>query len=87
MSNEKIQQLISPLMREVEPSELDAETVNHLREFEREIETCLNSAESGHVNHSLLERATELQIAFAQRHPVAEGIVREIIDILVRIGV
>jgi len=87
MSKQNIKQLIDALVTEVKSSELDSATIGQLRNFEQAIEPYLAQDESGHSDSTILDKANELEIAFAQKHPTAEGIVREIIDTLSRMGI
>lgn len=87
MSNQKIEQLIEKLSNEVQHAELDDSTIAQLRAFERGIEPYLNNNTDNNTNSSLLDQAKALEVEFAQRHPVAEGIIQEIIDSLSKMGI
>lgn len=87
MSNEKIGNLIESLLTEVQSSPLDTTTRNQLRQFESAIEPWLDDAVSIGPDDSILDKANQLEVAFAQEHPVAEGIMREIIDLLSKMGI
>jgi len=87
MSNEKIESLIESLLAEVQLSPLDTTTRSQLREFEIALEPWLNDAVSAAPDDTLVDKANQLEVAFAQEHPVAEGIMREIIESLSRMGI
>lgn len=88
MSNAKIEKLLESLRVEVVNSELDEETTDHLRKFEKEIEPFLAAGDKNSSEFdTILDKAKKLEINFAQRHPTAEGIMREIVDTLVNMGI
>jgi len=96
MSQSDINQLLDALLREVKSSPPDDATIRQLREFESALEPYLTAypdntdtqpGESDDTGESLLDKANRLEVAFAQRHPVAEGITREIINTLSRMGI
>jgi len=68
-------------------SELDSTTIGRLRSFEVAIKPYLGNEASPQSDKTLLDKANELEVDFAQRHPRAEGIMREIIDTLSRMGI
>lgn len=87
MSNKDIENLIKSLLTEVQSSPLDSATRDQLRDFETALEPYLYDAVSVGKEETILDKANQLEVAFAQRHPVAEGIMREIIDSLSRMGI
>lgn len=87
MSNAKIKSLLAQLHEEINKTVITDETRELAREFDSEIHQMLDKSE-GNANHeSLLERAQELENRFASDHPVAGQAIREVIQILNRIGI
>lgn len=86
MSNEKIRTLINQLHDELTSTELDSSTQQLLKEFsaatEAQFETELRTDDE-----SLVDTAKELETLFAVEHPVAERVMREIIEALAKMGI
>lgn len=83
MSSERLAELLAELNRELrESSELDAETRELLGKLNDDIER-LTAAEP----ESPIDRAKQLESRFATDHPVAERIVRELADVLAKMGI
>lgn len=86
MSNEKIQELLSELRTEIDSSELDETTRTRLKLLDEELDQLL-SDDSDQGDISLVrQKAEELEVDFAVRHPVLENSIREIIDVLAKMG-
>jgi hypothetical protein len=87
MSNEKIKNLLNKLHAEISDTAVDKETRSLLLLLESDIDGLLESTAETTDTASMLERAQQLEASFAAKHPVAEGFVREIMDVLTKIGV
>ncbi len=87
MSNEKIQELLSKLHKEIEATKIDADTRFLMQELDSDIVDLLDSTSTADDAKSVLERAKQLETRFSTTYPAAERFVREIIDALARMGV
>lgn len=86
MSQERIKGLLQQLQQELSASaEVDAETLALVRQLDEDIDQWLEAAED--VNSPLMDDAIALEARFAASHPVAERLLREVIDTLARIGI
>ena len=87
MSTEQIKELLAELQKEIHSTELDDETRSLVRQLDTDIHSLLaerpDEAEAG----SVLTRAKALEANFATEHPAAERFMREVIDVLVRMGI
>lgn len=83
--NNDIKTLLAELQQVLAQTEtLDEETLALARQLEQEMEQLIDKSEPMVPE---LESAIALEARFAARHPVAEGIVRELIAVLGRMGV
>lgn len=87
MSNEKINILLSKLRNEIDDTAIDGETLASLKAFEEEITNLLDENVEYSDTQATLNGAQKLETSFAARHPTAEGVIREIIDVLGKMGV
>jgi hypothetical protein len=86
MSQEKIKALLQELQQELsETTQVDADTLVLVKQLDSDIEQWLEAAED--VNSPVMEDAIALEARFAANHPVAERLIREVIDTLGRIGI
>lgn len=86
MSQEKIKDLLQQLQQELSATtEADADTLALVRQLDSDIDQWLEAAED--VNSPVMEDAIALEARFAANHPVAERLIREVIDTLGRIGI
>jgi hypothetical protein len=87
MSTEQIKELLAKLQKEIHNTKLDDETRSLVRQLDTDIHSVLaedaDEAEAG----SVLTRAKALEANFATEHPAAERFMRELIDVLVRMGI
>ena len=87
MSTEQIKELLAELQKEIQNTELDDETRSLVRQLDTDIHSMLaentDEAEAG----SVITRAKALEANFATEHPAAERFMREVIDVLVRMGI
>ena len=87
MSNEKIQELLAKLHQEIEATKIDADTRFLMQELDSDIVDLLDSSSTTDDAKSVLERAKRLETRFSTNYPAAERFIREIIDVLARMGV
>lgn len=87
MSNKEIRQLLSELKDEIKKTELDSETRSAVQTLDTDIQNLLTSNVDQADTDSVLKRARILETNFASEHPTAERFMREVIDILVRMGI
>ena len=88
MSNEHIKQLLSDLHQELEQAEsIDNETLALVQTLDNDINTLLVQESEALESDSIVDQANALEATFATHHPLAERIVREIIDALNRMGI
>jgi len=81
---EALQRLRSALERR---SPLDQEVRERLDELAADIHEALQGTGEDEVHRSLLERAEALEVRFAARNPEIEGVLREVIEALGRMGI
>ncbi len=87
MSEQRIKELMSELVSELEKTEsISEETVSVARKLESDIHDFVNPATETSEN-TILDDAIALEASFAARHPVAEKAIRELINSLSRIGI
>lgn len=88
MSNDKIRELLATLNSELHKTEVDDETRRMMQSLDADIHSLLGGQpREGLDSPSLLERAQQMETRFAANHPVAERALREVMDILNRIGI
>jgi len=87
MSNDRIKSLLESLQREMQSTDLDAETRSMIEALDADIDDLLNPDTESSDNESVIEDAKLLEARFAAEHPVAERFIREIVETLGRIGV
>jgi len=87
MGNDKVRELLAKLHDEVQQTELDAETRSSLQELDSDIHQLLDTSTVEPSTDSVIEQAKLLEARFAIDHPMAERVMREVIDMLAKIGV
>ena len=86
MSQQKVRLLLSELQLELARTEdVDEDTLALIRKLDQDIEELIESSEQR--NSPVLDDAIALEARFAANHPVAEKLLREVIDSLARIGI
>ncbi len=86
MAQDKIKLLLSQLQEELSKTEeVDEETFALVKRLDQNIDELIESTEQ--QNSPLLDDAIALEARFAANHPVAEKLLRELIDSLSRIGI
>jgi len=87
MPEERIRQLLQELHLELERSgETDPVTLKLVRDLDEQIHRHVDP-ELPDEEESIADLATELQTRFATDHPVAEGVLRNIVDALGNMGI
>ena len=85
MSSDRVKKLLMQLRREIENSDVDAETQALMHELDADIHKALG--QNANPIGGLIRRAEAVEVRFAVNHGIAEKILREIIDTLAKIGV
>jgi len=87
VSEARIKQLMRELINELESAEsMDEETLNVAKQLEDDIHDLVNP-EVDTSENTVLDDAIALEASFAARYPVAERILRELVNNLSRIGI
>lgn len=87
MSNSEIRNLLAKLRDEVRTAELDAETQALVRELDSDIHDLLESDRTEVEAASVMNRAKALEADFETEHPITVRILREVIELLARMGI
>jgi len=87
MSEQRIKELINELIKELESTDgVAEEAVSVARQLEGKIDD-LDNPEVDTSQTTILDDAIALEASFAASHPVAEKLIRELINTLSRIGI
>ncbi len=86
MTSERIRQLLAELRQEMQADAMDAETRASLKRLDEDLHRLLQASDDGSEGKQLVDQARQLEAEFAASHPVAERVIREIIDALVKLG-
>mgnify|MGYP002625249341 CR=1 FL=1 len=87
MSEDRIKELMSELIRELEKTQgVEPDTLAIARKLEADVEDLVNP-EVDTTENTVLDDAIALEASFAARYPTAEKIVREFINSLSRLGI
>ena len=84
MSKERIKELLGQLREELRTTDIDEELELLLGELDDDIE---NVVEEDADLNEVIERAKQVEASFATNYPTAERFAREVIDLLVRMGI
>ena len=87
MSNKEIRELLAKLRNEIRKTELDNDTRSLVRDLDADIDDLLDPDGDRAETDSVLQKARELETNFATEHPTIERFMREVIDVLVRMGI
>ena len=87
MSNREIQNLLAKLEEEIQTTKMDAETQAMARQLDSDIQDLLDEDSDQTDAEPVLTRARTLEATFATDHPVSERFVREVINMLARMGI
>jgi hypothetical protein len=86
VSQQRVRLLLSELQLELaRTGEVDEDTLALILKLEQDIEELIESSEQR--NSPVLDDAIALEARFAANHPIAEKLLREVIDSLARIGI
>ncbi|MBL4580466.1 MAG: DUF4404 family protein [Gammaproteobacteria bacterium] len=87
MNEEKVKQLLKELLEEIGQGENpDQELLGSAQRLQSDIDSLLNPDVDSSDN-TVLDDMIALEALFATRHPVAEKIIRELVNSLSRIGI
>ena len=87
MSEQRIKELINELIKELESTDgVAEEAVSVARQLEGKIDDLVNP-EVDTSENTILDDSIALEASFAASHPVAEKLIRELINTLSRIGI
>jgi chorismate mutase len=84
MSKERIRELLTQLREEIRKSDVDDELNQLVSDIDTEIHGVID--DNADID-AVLEQAKKLEANFATSHPTAERVVREVIDLLVHMGI
>jgi hypothetical protein len=87
MSNTQIRELLARLQDAIQKTELDDETRTLVRDLDADIHDLLDPEGDRAETESVIEKARVLETNFATEHPTIERFMREVIDVLVRMGI
>jgi hypothetical protein len=88
MDKDNLKKLLANLHQELEGADrMDVETRALLQQLHHDIEKLDDADNNADQEASVIEQAESLEARFAAKHPAAEGFVREIIDLLGRMGI
>ncbi len=88
MNKERLQNLLISLHQELESTDdIDSETRHLVGQLDSDIKKLLAPIEDEGKGDGALQQAELLETTFAAKHPTAEGLIREIIDILAKMGI
>jgi len=90
MSNERANELILELIKELEATKgteaSDAATIEQAKRLQNTFNDVVNP-ELDTTDNTLLDDAIALQTSFAVQYPVAEKLIRELVNTLSRLGI
>jgi hypothetical protein len=88
MTENNIKQLLTQLQDALEETrQVDAETLNLVRELDEEIHRLTEAGAPPDDYEGVVDQAKSMQARFAAEHPVAERFLREVIDALAKVGI
>lgn len=90
MSKQRVKELLTQLREEIHKTDIDDELEQLLAGLDEDIESAMdaNAGIDGIVDiEDVVDRAKELEASFATEHPTVARVVREAIDLLVRMGI
>jgi hypothetical protein len=87
MSEKRLRELTAELKRELDRTDgVDAELVSTIQKLQEDIEDLVDP-DTDSSNNTVMDDAIALEASFAVHYPVAEKILRELINTLSRIGI
>ncbi len=87
MSEDRVKELLSELLNELQQTDgVDVELLVTVKQLETDVAELINPEMASEEN-TALDDAIALEASFAVSHPVAEKLIRELINSLSRIGI
>ena len=87
MSEDRVKELLGELLNELhQTAGVDAELLTTVKQLESDVGDFINPDIDSNEN-TVLDDAIALEASFATHHPVAEKLIRELINSLSRIGI
>ena len=90
MSKERIKELLAQLRDEIRTTDIDDELEQLIGKLDDDIDAMSDEddgAESLVDMEDVVDRAKEIEASFATDHPTAVRVLREVVDLLVRMGI
>jgi len=88
MNKNELKELLSKLNAELEKTDsVDADTAALLQELEDDLHRLSQGGASPPEYESVISQAQALEARFAVEHPTAERFLREIMDMLAKVGI
>lgn len=90
MSKQRIKELLTQLREEIRETDIDEELEELLTGLDQDIENAIDDpagVDAAVDMEDVVDRAKELEASFATDHPTVARVVREAIDLLVRMGI
>jgi hypothetical protein len=88
MNESKLNELLSRLNDELDKTDsVDPETLSLLQELQVDLQRLGSGESPAPDQETVLEQAQALEARFAAEHPAAERFVREIMDMLAKVGI
>lgn len=88
MHKSRLQELVAEISAELEEQELSASATEQTKQLSQDVYDYLASPiMPTNRTQTLLEQAQRLEIEYEQEHPRIRGIVREIVDLLSKMGI
>lgn len=88
MNESKLNELLSQLNDELDRTDsVDPETLGLLQELQSDLQRLGSGEDSAPDQETVLEQAQALETRFAAEHPAAERFIREIMDMLAKVGI
>jgi len=87
MSKETIQDLVNRLRQEIKVTPVDEDTRALMQQLDTELDELLDPEVDSTDSASVFDKAEQLEARFASEYPVAERVLREIVDMLTKMGV
>lgn len=90
MSKQRIMELLTQLRQEIRDTDIDEELEQLLTGLDKDIENAIDDTAGVDAvvdMEDVVDRAKELEASFATEHPTVARVVREAIDLLVRMGI
>lgn len=88
MNESKLNDLLNQLNQELDQTDsVDPDTLRLLQELQSDLQRLGSGEEPVPDEDNLLEQAQALETRFAAEHPAAERFIREIMDMLAKIGI